>query len=128
MNLSYQAAAQWLLDHDGYLILTHVRPDGDTVGCAAALCTALREQGKTAWVLPNPETTAIFTPYLEGFAGPRGLSAPDRGQRGHGRSGALSRKRQQYLERVDLAFDHHPSQEFFAQNTCLDAQRAAAAS
>ncbi|MEI3140400.1 MAG: hypothetical protein V8S34_01770 [Lawsonibacter sp.] len=27
--------------------------------------------------------------------------------------------------RVDLAIDHHPSQEFFAQRTCLDAGRAA---
>ena len=26
---------------------------------------------------------------------------------------------------MDLAVDHHPSQEFFAQNTCLDADRAA---
>ena len=30
-----------------------------------------------------------------------------------------------YLERVDLAIDHHPSQEFFARETCLDAGRAA---
>ena len=57
--------------HD-YLILTHVRPDGDTVGCAAALCTALREQGKQAYVLPNPELTAIFAPYLGGLLAPEG--------------------------------------------------------
>ena len=30
-----------------------------------------------------------------------------------------------YLPRVDLAIDHHPSQEFFARETCLDAGRAA---
>ena len=39
-------AAAGLAAMDQVLILTHVRPDGDTVGCAAALCTALREQGK----------------------------------------------------------------------------------
>ncbi len=93
MNLSYQAAAQWLLDHDGYLILTHVRPDGDTVGCAAALCTALREQGKTAWVLPNPETTAIFTPYLEGLLAPEGYQPQTVVSVDMAARGALSRKR-----------------------------------
>lgn len=31
-----------------------------------------------------------------------------------------------WLERgIDLAIDHHPSQEFFAKETCLDASRAA---
>lgn len=125
MNLSYQAAAQWLLDHDGYLILTHVRPDGDAVGCAAALCTALREQGKTAWVLPNPETTAIFTPYLEGLLAPEGYQPQTVVSVDMAARGLFPENAQCYLERVDLAFDHHPSQEFFAQNTCLDAQRAA---
>ena len=125
MNLSYQAAAQWLLDHDGYLILTHVRPDGDTVGCAAALCTALREQGKTAWVLPNPETTAIFTPYLEGLLAPEGYQPQTVVSVDMAARGLFPENAQCYLEKVDLAFDHHPSQEFFAQNTCLDAQRAA---
>ncbi len=125
MNLSYQAAAQWLLDHDGYLILTHVRPDGDTVGCAAALCTALREQGKTAWVLPNPETTAIFTPYLDGLLAPEGYQPQTVVSVDMAARGLFPENAQCYLEKVDLAFDHHPSQEFFAQNTCLDAQRAA---
>lgn len=125
MNLSYQAAAQWLLDHDGYLILTHVRPDGDTVGCAAALCTALREQGKTAWVLPNPETTAIFTPYLEDLLAPEGYQPQTVVSVDMAARGLFPENAQCYLEKVDLAFDHHPSQEFFAQNTCLDAQRAA---
>ena len=69
-TLTYEQAAQRLLEGDGYLILTHVRPDGDTVGCAAALCTALREQGKQAFVQPNPELTAIFAPYLEGLLAP----------------------------------------------------------
>ena len=35
----------------------HVRPDGDTVGCAAALCAGLRSLGKAAFLLPNPELT-----------------------------------------------------------------------
>ena len=70
MNFTVEQTGEFLKDHDGYLILTHVRPDGDTVGCAAALCRGLRDLGKTAHVLPNPETTSLFSPYLEGLLAP----------------------------------------------------------
>ena len=39
-------AAQWLLSHDNFCILPHVRPDGDTLGSASALCVGLRQLGK----------------------------------------------------------------------------------
>ena len=53
-------AAACLAAMDQVLILTHVRPDGDTVGSAAALCCGLRALGKTAYLLPNPELTATY--------------------------------------------------------------------
>ena len=125
MNFTIEQTGEFLKNHDGYLILTHVRPDGDTVGCAAALCRGLRDLGKTAHVLPNPETTSLFSPYLEGLLAPEDFCpetvvSVDMAARGLFPKNALP-----YLERVDLAIDHHPSQEFFAQNTCLDADRAA---
>ena len=46
-------AAQWLLSHDNFCILTHVRPDGDTMGSASALCVGLRQLGKNAHLLRN---------------------------------------------------------------------------
>ena len=60
--MNYQEAAAWLNQRDHILILTHRRPDGDTVGCAAGLCAALRGLGKTAWVLPNEDATDLFAP------------------------------------------------------------------
>lgn len=124
-KLNYVQAAAWLLEHDNFLILTHVRPDGDTVGCAAGLCRALRLQGKRAFILPNPDTTAIFTPYLEGLLAEEGYApdtvvAVDMAARSMFPDNA-----QCYLSRVDLTVDHHPSQEFYGANTCLDAGRAA---
>lgn len=56
-------AAARLAAMDQVLILTHVRPDGDTIGSAAALCCGLRALGKTAYLLPNPELTATYAPY-----------------------------------------------------------------
>ena len=56
--MTIEETAGWLQTHDRFLILTHVRPDGDTVGCAAALCGGLRQIGKTADVRASPEVTA----------------------------------------------------------------------
>ncbi len=117
--------AEFLKARDGYLILTHVRPDGDTIGCAAGLCRALRQMGKEAYVLHNPEATSLFTPYLEGLVAPEGYGpetvvAVDTAARG-----LFPDNAKQYLEGVELTIDHHPSQEFYARHTCLDAKRAA---
>ena len=68
--MTYQEAARWLREREGYLILTHKNPDGDTVGCAAALCEGLRALGKTAHICPGTGETRLFTPYLEGYLAP----------------------------------------------------------
>ena len=52
-------AAAALQAHDDILILTHRRPDGDTAGCAGALCRGLRQIGKRAYILENPEITSV---------------------------------------------------------------------
>lgn len=57
----------FLRENDSFVILTHRRPDGDTIGSAAALCRALRQLGKTAYVLTNEQFTPRFAPYLEGL-------------------------------------------------------------
>ena len=38
-------AAQLLAGLEDVLLLTHRRPDGDTIGCAVSLCLALRQLG-----------------------------------------------------------------------------------
>lgn len=124
-KLDHLQTAAWLMEHDEFLLLTHVRPDGDTVGCAAALCRALRRQGKRAFVLPDPGLSDLFTDYLEGLYPPADYTpdtvvAVDMAARSMFHEGAKP-----YLDRVDLTIDHHPSQEFYAAHTCLDASRAA---
>ena len=66
-RVTLREAADFLLAHDDYLLLSHRRPDGDTAGSCAALCRALRALGKRAWVYPNPQFTPRFAPYLEGL-------------------------------------------------------------
>ena len=62
--MTVKEVAAFLRVHDSYLILTHRRPDGDTLGCAAALCAMLRQMGKTAALLPNAEVTSLYVDYV----------------------------------------------------------------
>ena len=117
--------AQRLLAMEDVLILTHRRPDGDTIGCACALCLALRQLGKTAWVLPNEDAHGLFTPYFEGVLAPAEFVPQFVVSVDTAALGMLPGSGQAYADRIDLAIDHHPSQEFFARETCLEADSAA---
>jgi phosphoesterase RecJ-like protein len=111
---------------DQILILTHRRPDGDTIGCAAGLCTALRAVGKTAWVLENTDATSLFTPYLEGYVAPAGFLPSFVVSVDIASVGLLPKNALPYLERgIDLAIDHHGSNEGFAKANWVDSGRAA---
>lgn len=111
-----------LCDRDAILILSHLRPDGDTLGSGAALCSALRRMGKTAYLFPNPETTARYLPYVAQFFAPADfvpacvlavdIATPNLFPQGF--SGA-----------VDLCIDHHPSNALYAGDTLLHAEKSA---
>lgn len=123
--MNERQTAEWLMERDDFLILTHVRPDGDTIGCAAGLCLALRGRGKTAWVLENPEATSLFTPYLEGLTAPEGWSPDTVVSVDIAARGLFPENARCYLERVDLAIDHHPSFEFFGRENIVRPEAAA---
>ncbi|WP_297243522.1 DHH family phosphoesterase [uncultured Flavonifractor sp.] len=124
--MTIKEAAAWLGSHDRYLILTHKRPDGDTIGCAAALCRGLRGLGKTAHICPGTGETHLFTPYLEGLIAPEGFQPETVVSVDIAARGLFTDTGKPWLERgIDLAIDHHHSQEFFAKETCLDDSRAA---
>ena len=59
-TLTIPELAEALLAGDNYIMLTHRRPDGDTIGSSALLCMGLRQLGKTAHVLRNMEVTEKY--------------------------------------------------------------------
>ncbi len=59
-SLTRNETADFLRSHDHYCILTHRRPDGDTIGSSAFLCRLLRAMGKTAHILCNEEVTQRY--------------------------------------------------------------------
>ena len=124
-TLTVQETASYLRTLDDVLLLTHVRPDGDTVGSAAALCRALRDMGKTAYLLPNPEITATYEPYAAPYWAPEGFAPAHVVSVDIAALNLLPDNAAIYAPRIELAIDHHGSHDFFAARTCLDADAAA---
>ena len=124
-RLTVQEAAARLRQMNNVLLLTHVRPDGDTIGSAAALCQALRDMGKTAYLLYNPEITDTYAPYAKPYWASEGFVPEHIVSADIAALNLLPDNAAAYASRVELTIDHHGSQEFFAAETCLDADAAA---
>lgn len=123
--LNVQEAAEELRSFDNVLLLTHLRPDGDTIGCAAALCAALRRLGKTAYLLPNPELTRNCEPYFRPYEAPQGFIPEKIVSTDIAATGLFPENAKQYLKCVDLAIDHHPSYENFGRESIVRPHAAA---
>lgn len=119
-----QVAAR-LNEQDNILILTHRRPDGDTVGCAAALCLALRQIGKTAYVLPNEDATALIGTYMVGVEAPDGFVPDFVVAVDIAEEGLFPANAQSWKGKVDLVIDHHPSNTGYGKENFVDATCAA---
>ena len=123
--LSVKEAAARLSSFDNILILTHIRPDGDTVGCAGALCAGLRALGKTAYLLPNPGLTATTAPYFAPYAAPEDFVPEKVVSTDIATENLLPDNAKVYAGRIDLAIDHHTSFEHFAKENIVRPEAAA---
>jgi len=122
--ISIAETAQWLQKRDDFLIITHRRPDGDTLGCAGALAQGLREIGKTAYVLYNPEVTPRYTRCVEDCWAaddytPKTIIVVDTASIDLFTKNALA-----YKDNISLCIDHHSSNTKYADFVCLDSTYA----
>lgn len=124
-RLTTKEAAALLRRKDNILILTHRRPDGDTIGCAAALCQALRQLGKTAFLLQNPDITEVNAVYAESCWAPADFAPDFVVSVDIAAKSLFFPAAEAYFDRIGLAVDHHPSFEEFGEEQCVDASRAA---
>ena len=117
--------ARWLLERDNFLILTHTRPDGDTIGSASTLCLGLRQLGKTAHLLENKEVS----PYLEALVLGLTKSAPEEGDTilsvDVASPGMLQKEAVDLLDRIELRIDHHGSATSYTNEELVDPMAAA---
>jgi phosphoesterase RecJ-like protein len=127
MRLTEQETARWLLERDRFLILTHARPDGDTLGCGTALTLALQQLGKTAWMAPNPEVAPKYGAFLDFPWAPEGYAPAFIVNVDIADEQLLPDTLQGYRGKCDLCIDHHGSNQDYAKNLCLDAGASACA-
>ncbi len=122
--MNYKQCAKELLTHENILIVTHRNPDGDTVASAAALCSALRRGGRTAWLFRNEQISEKLLAYCAEFFAPEDFSpkytvavdVADAKLLSHGFEG-----------KVDLCIDHHPTNSGYAAMTLVKHEKAACA-
>ncbi len=118
-------AADLLRAADDVLIITHIRPDGDTAGSGCALCLGLRALGKRAFLAANPPSMARYEKYMTPYFAPAdfapgfvaAVDTPGPGQFPTGWG--------HMAERTDLAIDHHGTNPGYARYTYLEADSAA---
>ena len=118
-----QAAADFLLAHDNYEILTHANPDGDTLGSGCALCLALQSLGKNARVITTniPKDFVFLTEGVsaQDFEAETIVSVDVADEK------LLGDNREAYSGRIMLCIDHHCINKVSAPLKCVDPDAAA---
>lgn len=125
--LTRNEVARFLLARDRFCILTHRRPDGDTVGSAAALCLGLRQLGKTAHVLFNAEISPRFRWLHEGLTKEETQAGDTVVSVDVASPEMLPRAFTSLLGRIVLRIDHHGSATSFTDGELVDAGSASCA-
>ena len=126
-SLTRSECARFLLEHDNYLILSHRRPDGDTIGSSAALCLGLRQLGKTAYILENKEVSERFQWLHAGLT----KSAPEGNEiivsTDVASPSMLPEAFKSLLGGIALCIDHHGSATSFTDSELVDPHSASCA-
>ena len=119
--MNFKECARLLSERDNILLVTHKNPDGDTMGSAAALCSALRRKGKTACLFPNDAVIEKLRPYVEEYFAPSGfvpayiVSVDVATEKMFARG---------FEGTVNLCIDHHPTNSHYAPKELIRAERS----
>lgn len=114
-----------LNDWDRILVLSHRSPDGDTLGCASALCRALIGLGKQVRFACADPVTPRYAFLFEGLTFPDfepehvvtvDVAAPD----------LLGTLKETWYPRVEMCIDHHATNSMEAPLRYVDSHAAAA--
>ena len=124
-TMTLSNAADWLRERDHFLLITHRRPDGDTLCSAAGLAAGLRRLGKTVFLLENAEAAPNLKKYVSGYFAPEDfvpahiVSVDIASEELYPENAAI------YLGRVELAIDHHISNTGYAASSYITESSAA---
>jgi len=124
MKINVKEAADFLREHDDFLILMHASPDGDTLGCGHALCGALQRMGKRAKAVCPEEIPHrfdyLFKAVKEQEFEPAAIVCVDVADT------KLLGDMKELGDKAELCIDHHLSNTEYAQRTLCRPEYAAA--
>ena len=123
-TMTRNECAAFLAHHDRFCILTHTRPDGDTVGSASALCVGLRQLGKTAYLLENEEISPFLNQCVLGMTKAT-VDVGDILVSVDVASPGMLQKNAAVLTDIMLRIDHHASATSFTELELVDPSAAA---
>ena len=125
MKQTLSEIARRLAAMDRIAVLSHRSPDGDTLGCAAALCRGLQSMGKAVMFLCADPVTPRYAFLFEGMTLPEfapehvvtvDVAAPD----------LLGTLKDEWYPRVEVCIDHHGTNTMEAPAVYVDSTAAAA--
>lgn len=125
-KLTVSEAAAFLREHDNFIILSHANPDGDTLGCAFALCRTLQKLGKKAKNICADEISDRYdfmkkAVEVQEFEPETYISVDVADRKLLGDLDKL------YGDKIEFALDHHVSHVDFAKRLFIEPHAAAAA-
>ncbi len=113
LSLSLSEICGLILERNSFLILTHTRPDADTLGSAFALRELLRINGKSAEVINDddiPKRLRFITEEKDSIRAetlPEGFEPELILSVDVSASKLLGTYEERYLDKIELAIDHH---------------------
>jgi len=119
--MNYRKCTRLLEQADNILLITHKNPDGDCMASAAALCSALRRVGKTAYLYPNSQVIKKLRPFVEEFFAPEDFVADY--------NVAVDVATEQMFAygfegNVDVCIDHHPTNSLYAKESLVRPEKS----
>lgn len=123
MLVNYEEGLRYIADIicscESVILLTHRRPDGDTIGSACALAAAVRKLGKKSKVLYSDKVPERFAFLADGLGddeitGKTAVVAVDIASRE-----LLAVESEFYGGKIDACIDHHKTNDGWADLTCV---------
>ncbi len=123
-NLTRIETAAFLAQNDNFAIVTHRRPDGDTIGSSALLCRGLRQLGKRAYILENPEITEKYVALHAGLTKASVETGDTVVSVDVASPGMLGEYFAPLQDKIVLRIDHHSSATSFTEFELVDGASA----
>lgn len=120
MKMTISDAVAFFRKNDRFAILTHSHPDGDTIGASAALCRLLRQWGKIAHVVENPQIADLYAPLHQGLTIPFATEADNLICVDVAAPHLLPEAFRPYLGHIALRIDHHSGDDHFSRHELVD--------